>query len=301
MDSMLGPLSAFLSSCTWAIGSATYTNLSKKHPAYVININRALIALPICILIVFLGGGSIANGFQEFSKLTVSNFSWLAISVLASYAFADVLFFWSAIALGVPAALAISAIYPIWSALAGYLVDGQKMGTLQFGGLLAVVGGVVLVILSGRPQSNEKIANRAYLRGVGLALATSVLWSLNTFSVMRGGTGISAMVGNSIRMTLSLALCPLVAFAMRQHGSIKMEKKTYLSVGWIFALEAVGGSTFFMYGLTHSSLAVGSALSSLAPAIAVPISWIMGKEKFSIAKTFGILIIILGIIFLVQR
>jgi hypothetical protein len=43
-QSVLGPIAAFLSSVTWAFGSATYTQLSFQKSAAAINFTRAILA-----------------------------------------------------------------------------------------------------------------------------------------------------------------------------------------------------------------------------------------------------------------
>jgi drug/metabolite transporter (DMT)-like permease len=65
--------------------------------------------------------------------------------------------------------------------------------------------------------------------------------------------------------------------------------------GWIFVLEAYGGSMVFMYGLANSPLVLGSALTSLAPVISVPVALALGLEKPSFLRTFGVATVVAGL------
>jgi drug/metabolite transporter (DMT)-like permease len=69
---------------------------------------------------------------------------------------------------------------------------------------------------------------------------------------------------------------------------------------WFFVAEAFFGSIFFLYGLSHSSLVLGSTLSSLAPVIAVPIAWLWGLEKLSLYRTLGVVATVFGLWLLVS-
>ncbi|HRK01240.1 MAG TPA: DMT family transporter [Oligoflexia bacterium] len=305
----LGPLAAFMASVTWAIGVSTYTRLSAKYPAYQVHLARIMIALPLFTIAVVINGG-----FSEFLKITDHNLVWGFVSALASFALGDVLFLWSTVALGAPAALAIASTYPFWSALAGVFLKGEALTGMKAFGLLLVVGGTVTVILSGYRRSNidvkrelekritparEKKLLEQYSVGLTFAFLTSLAWALNTYSGMQTAHGVSAPVANFIRMGMSLFLCPLVGSLLTRARPRALPFKEFKRYGWVFAFEAFGGSMCYIYGLMHAPLAVASALSSLAPVLAVPIGLLFGLEKFSFQKTLGIAMVVAGISLLV--
>jgi drug/metabolite transporter (DMT)-like permease len=68
---------------------------------------------------------------------------------------------------------------------------------------------------------------------------------------------------------------------------------------WVFFLETCLGSFFYIYGLSHSPLAVASTLTSLAPVLSVPVAIVLGLERFSFVRTLGICLVVLGLCFLV--
>jgi drug/metabolite transporter (DMT)-like permease len=66
--------------------------------------------------------------------------------------------------------------------------------------------------------------------------------------------------------------------------------------GWVFLIEAYGGSYFYTYGLAHAPLAIGATLSSLAPILSVPVAIALKLEKFSPIRTLGVCLAVLGLI-----
>jgi drug/metabolite transporter (DMT)-like permease len=303
---MWGLTSSFFSSLTWAIGSQTYTRLSREYPPYVINFNRAAVAFPFCIMTLLLQLGP-QHLHEAISFVTNENYFWLGLSMVGSYAFADALFFLSARDLGVPIALAISALYPIWSALAGWIFNGETLVPIQWLGLLFAVAGVVVVILSARArlrpsdQSQPSGSEAVFVRGVALALVTSLLWSLNTYAVARGGANIHPMVAGGIRMIFAMVFAPAIGMIMGPRKGLLMKFSSYRKNAWVFVFESFGGSFFYLYGLTHAPLALASAMSSLAPALAVPIEWSQTRRPPRLDTMIGIILVIAGIILLVVK
>jgi drug/metabolite transporter (DMT)-like permease len=319
-----GPFSAFFSSVTWAIGSSNYSKFSRNHSAFTVNFTRAAIALPCFLLAALLQYGGPSATIQAFRDLQIAQLSWLGVSVIASYALGDAFFFWSSQVLGVPGALAISSIFPVWTAFAAYLFYGENLNAHQWIGLVAVVGGVVTVILSEPRGSLKRCPNASRASndsskslekktrsngmnrvtgGVLLAVASSFFWAINSYSVSRGGHGVSATVSNSVRMVIALPFCRLMAvlfgFRRGKAAPLFLPLRLVREFSWVFVLEAFGGSFFFVYGLSHSPLAVASTLTSLAPVLSVPVALALKVERYSLKRILGVCWVVIGLCLLV--
>lgn len=306
----MGPAAAFSASITWAVGAVAYSKLSHSYPAYIVNLHRILVGLPAALLILTLmGGWGEAVGTLSFEKV-----GWALMVVLAGYALGDAIFLMSSQRIGGPASLAIASIYPLWSALWGAFFESEPLGHWQILGIVSIVGGVVAVILSGaksedlapvvpRMQETESRPRRFDHRamGVALALLASFFWALNSVAVGKLGQGMNPHFVNSLRLSLALILCPLIGVLMNGKTSLRLiPMKTLKPLLVVFGIECILGPFFYVYGLSHSSVAVGSALTALAPAISVPVAVAMGREKFSKLKTAGIFAVIAGIYLLLR-
>ena len=300
----LGPLAAFASSWTWAVGVSAYSHLATRYPAASVNITRAMVALPVAVIFGLLTYGSLSGLRDALVAVSITRLLWLTLAMFSGYAFGDVLFLMSTRAIGAPAALAIASCYPFWSALAGFIFLGEVVTLLKSAGIACTVGGTILVILSGTralkvgDQTKDSKSRNLYLRGVILALLTSGLWSINAYSTTVGGRGLSVAVATITRLGIALVLCPIVAAVMTRRWAGPVAKVDLKRFFIVFLIEGFGGATLYMYGLGHSSIAAGSALSALSPAIAAPLAWLSGVERFSMLRTAGILLALLGVILL---
>ncbi len=306
-SSLLGPLAAFASSFTWAYGTAVYSRLSRGYSPATVNFSRSMIAFPLFLIGAFVASGSWGAGISEFAKLQPFHLTWFLVSMVSSYGLGDMFFYWSTRGLGVPGALAIASSYPVWTVLGGMITLGEVPSLRQGIGLVMVLAGVVAVILNGpqaeKQQGQSAQPSRLDSRVVGafLALATSLCWGLNSFSIARASHGLSPFVGNSVRMAYAMVINLILARIMVRKANLRLP----LPVGElrrnarVFVVEAFGGSLFFMYGLASSPLVLGTTLSSLAPVVSVPVAYVLGVEKPSWARTLGVLTVVLGLFFLV--
>lgn len=282
----LGPWCAFFSSITWAVGSTAYARVAATTAPSAINFTRALLALPLFLLVL----ASTSSGRSAFAAVTMGHVGWLFVSMLMTYVIGDVVFLLSCIRIGVPAALAIASAYPLWAALAGWVWLHEQLPLAKLAAVCAVVCGVVVVIVSGKRLERQP----RYAQGIGLAIATSFFWALNTVTVARGGSGLDANMVNVVRMGIAIALCPWVGIYLTGRPTFLIPARDLRRYGALFLAEAYGGSFCFVYGMTHAPLAVAAALSSLAPVIATPLAWIARREPVSLIKFAGILLVVAG-------
>lgn len=290
---------AFMASVTWAIGSSTYSFLSRTYPAQSINFSRAFLVFPL-FLIVSIVTSYFHTGtfFSGLAGMSSDNFVWLVVSNIASFALGDVFFLASTNYVGVPTALAIASTYPILAALSAWLFDGQQLAIANYVGLFVAVVGTVIVIKTGKQSLTQNLSPEKYRTGIILALITSCFWALNTYSSSKGGQGLNPFDANVVRMLCAIVLCPSIGFLKDKSWSFFLPKPIMKKYTWVFLLEAFLGSTFYMYGMANTPMAIGAVLTSLAPVLTVPVALWLGWEKFSLSKSLGIVFVILGIAFL---
>jgi drug/metabolite transporter (DMT)-like permease len=306
--SVWGPLAAFCSSLTWVVGSSAYTHLSRKYVPGVINFNRALIALPLFLLVVAIDRHSALSALTTLDAAGLgARASWLALSMTASYVVGDSLFLYASLSLGFSAAQAIAAVYPLWATLAAILHHDEPLSLGRALGLCTAVLGVVMVVISTGDKDHTLPPERlSFLRskklGVALALLASIAWGVNSFSVSRGAQDVHFALGNAFRMSIALVLCPIVAhFQTGERTGVWLERQDYRRFLPLIAFEAFLGSATYLYGLSHSDVAIGATLTSLAPVLSVPLAVALKWEKFSLRKTLGVCVVVLGVTLLLLQ
>jgi drug/metabolite transporter (DMT)-like permease len=308
----LGPLCAFGASCTWAIGSSGYAELSKTNSAFAVNFARALVALPLFVITTFMVSGGFWEGIESFSRINGSHWQWLSLSMLASYAMGDTLFFWSTRHLGVPGALAIASAFPMWTVGAGYLFLGQEITQTHFLGLLVTVIGIITVVLNGPKEVNSsklsekpgQSMGRSKPRvGIGIffAVLASIAWATNGYATARAGTELPAVVASVVRMISALVLCSIFAKIFAPRERLLMPRWQIKKAIPLFFFEAFGGTFVYVYGLSHSPLVLGATLASLAPVLSVPVAILMRTERFSMMRTLGVVLAVSGVWLLLSQ
>ncbi|MCC6812270.1 MAG: DMT family transporter [Deltaproteobacteria bacterium] len=303
-EALLGPLCAFAASITWSIGSSAYSHLSRTYAPGVVNFNRALVALPFFLLFIVLDFSGVRANIDALGPALSTHALWLTLSITSAYVIGDGLFMWSALSLGFPSAQAVGAIYPVWAAFAGWAFNAQAVSGGQAAGIALAVLGVIWVVVAGRGDTLRAVPDHlGFLRvksvGVLFGVAASIMWAMNAFATSKGGAGIHFALANAFRLVLALSLCPVAA---RVQGARRMlfALSDYRRFGAIIAFEAVVGACVFLYGMSHSPVAVGATLSSLAPVLAVPIAVVLGWERFSVAKSLAVLLVVAGVALLVR-
>lgn len=314
-ESLLGPAAALGASLTWALGVAFYSALGERHAPATINFTRAAFSFPLFLIWAFVSQGSWSATIDAFAAIGGARVAWFFLSMLASFAFGDALFLWSSQSLGAAGALAISSVYPVWSALVGWVLHGERLSLTSGGGFILVLLGTVLVILSParrvssradtHPQSGvARVSAPSWalgkLPGVACALGASIMWATNAWTVSHAGAGLAVPIANSTRMLIGALLCPLVGLVMSPGSRLALPWWEMRKLLWVFFLEAFLGTVFYFYGLSHTKLAVGAVLSSIAPVVVVPVALLMGRETFSWKRTLGTVGVFLGICLLLN-
>jgi drug/metabolite transporter (DMT)-like permease len=287
---ILGALGALGSSCTWAYASTRYAAASRDIGSPRVNLARAVLVVPIYWI-----GMIVLHGAHPLDGLTPTRALWLLASVVCSYALGDSLFFTAARRLGVSTALSIASTYPLWAAAAGALIAGERFGPARATGTLLCVGGVIALVRMARAPDEKH--EGSWSSGLALAGITSLLWAGNSYSIKQGSIGIDAWQSNTLRYSMALVLL----FAQTRFLAPPPHPAPVRGWRSLFApiiADAVFGSVFFVYGLSHSDLAVGATLSSLAPLISVPIAVLAGEEKWSPPRLLAVATTVGGIVLL---
>jgi drug/metabolite transporter (DMT)-like permease len=298
----LGPLCAFGSSVTWAVGSTFYSQLSRNSSPFAVNFTRALFSLPLFIISAFLISGGLAEGIASYQAVEWSTWGWFTLAMICSDGLGDSLFLWSTEYLGVPGALAIASSFPLWTALGGYFFLGDPLSPMRVFSIVLALVGLIIVILSGpaKHSSNAEKNTRTVIMGASLALLTSFLWAINIFATSRGGAGLLSPVGNTVRMVMAIVLSAIFGSILAPKTALLLSQKQILKSSWVFVFEAFIGSSLFIYGMSHSPLSLGATLGSLAPVISVPVALVLKLEKFSVWRTAGVGVVVLGICLLLR-
>jgi drug/metabolite transporter (DMT)-like permease len=285
-------LAAFTASVTWAYATAYYSRASRVVGAARVNLARVVVALPTFIVIRLIRGG---DGFV--SGITPAQAAWLVGSVVCSYAFADSLFLAAARHIGITTALSIASTYPVWAAMWGAFVDGEPITKGRVLGTVLAVSGVVWLVRLQRGAVPS--ASHPALGGFVLAFIASLLWSLNSIGVKRGAQGLDTIDVTVLRFMAGFCLLVPQLFLPGSRAMARAPAEGWLRLLPALVADAVIGSLAYVYGLSHTDLAVGATLSSLAPLVSVPFAIALGQERWSVRRFAAVVTTVAGVALLV--
>lgn len=300
LGKFLGPAGALLSSLTWAYGSSIYAREARRVGAIEVNLTRAAVTLPLFLCSVLLLGQG-----RLLAEIGAERLLWLGASTLCSYGVGDTLFYLAATRLAMPTALAIGSTFPIWAMAAGVLALHEPLTAGRVGGTLLCVAGVAALVLRERRGADGERGRPATLgTGVLLALLTSALWAGNTYTIRRGAAGLPLFCVNAVRYGMVIVLlAPALALSRRrQHPRPPLLLGSPRMPGFAAAcvIEAFLGSSFFVYGLSHTDLGVAAPLTSLAPLFAVPIGLLLRTERLDLFRLGAVTITVAGVVLLLR-
>jgi drug/metabolite transporter (DMT)-like permease len=133
--------------------------------------------------------------------------------------------------------------------------------------------------------------------GLLLAGITSIMWAGNSIAVKFGTPGLDVAQANGIRFTFGLAM--LLAGIRLAGGPMSIPSRSWSLLAPAIAADGLLGSSLYVYGLSHSDLAVGATLTSLAPLISVPIAIALGEERWNGRRVAAVAMTVAGAVTLV--
>jgi drug/metabolite transporter (DMT)-like permease len=296
-------LAAFTASVTWAFASTRYAQMAQQAGSVRVNLVRALSASAL-----WLAALTLLESPGALLAIERGQALLLAGSIVCSYAVGDSVFYAAARRVGVSVALAVATVYPLWAALYGALARAEPFGPWRLLGVLTCVGGVAALLAQTR--SGSDLGRRAGVSGVGLALLTSLFWAGNAVFLKLGAEGLSLYQANALRFSLGALLLglqlPLKRRGAHAPPAHDATAHTALTMGqilrrlWLPLLADTGlGSIAFVYGITHTDLALGATLSSLSPLVALPIAAALGSERVTFGKAAAVTVTVAGVVLLV--
>lgn len=293
MSAYLGALGAFTASVTWAFASTRYSDVARSQGAVRVGLARALTASGLWLFLLAL-----TDGLASLTTLGSTEMLCLTGSVVCSYALGDRVFFAASARLGVPSALSIATIYPLWAALFGTFARGEALGPRRIVGIACCLLGVSAVLWLSRAPGAQA---RAPLLGAVLALLTSLFWAGNAVLLKQGAEELSIYQANGFRYTVAVPL--LLAQLRFARGGSPVESMPFPVLYRRLVPPLIAdtglGSICFVYGIAHTDLALGATLSSLSPLVALPIAVALGTERVSGGKVAAVCLTLLGVVLLV--
>ena len=292
IHSYLGELAALATAICWTFSPIAFEYSGKEVGSLSVNYIRLIIAFLFIGIYTFF-----TRGMFLPIDATAGNWIWLMISGIIGFVIGDLFLFEAYVLIGARLSMLIMATVPIISALADFVIVGQKLTIVDVIGMLVTIYGIAIVILV--KNSKEKSAKLtkpikgfiyAFMGALGQALGLIFskvgMENYDAFAATQIRT-IAGIIGFSIIITYSNAWRNVFS-AIKQGRVMK-----YITIGSFFGPFL--GVSFSLLALQYTATGIASTIMSISRIIIIPFSIIVFHEAVNKKEIIGAFISIIGV------
>jgi DME family drug/metabolite transporter len=265
-------------------------DLSKKLDPYTLNAPRTLVG-GLAMLTLTL-----ATGRNEgYALVRPEQLFFMLASVGVGGGLGDACYVLSMARIGVSRAFPIANTYPTLTMLFGMLFLGEHVSLLMVVGLVAVLGGILL--MSRRSALDVTLSDHHNSRGIALALVASVCWAVSMVLLAPGLRGLDNIMVASIRTPALALFCWGMVATRRTWPKLRAlapREWVVLIVGGLIGWGL--GSVLFLTSVSMLGATRAAILTSTSPLFALPLSVTFLKEKVNRLIVSGTALTVVGII-----
>ena len=264
---------ALLSSVVWGVSDFLGGTLSKKRKAI------AVIGGSQTFGLLFASSLALIFGLWTWGTTV-----WFNGAIAGAMGLLGLVGFYTALATGQMGIVApissLSAVVPLTIGL----VQGERPSSLQVGGIVVALIGV---ILASGPELNGKVDSRP----VFLALFAALTFGFCVYFMAKGGQENPTVTIVAMRAT-QVSIVLVIALAITSLGGLIKK-----DIPWLATIGAsdAGANILFAFAASLGLLSVVAVLGSLYPIVTVLLAWWIHKERLMPIQYVGIAITFTGI------
>jgi drug/metabolite transporter (DMT)-like permease len=300
MHASIGALAALGTAFAWTLTALCFEYAGKRIGALALNLLRLVMG---CL---FLGiYGLAARGLFAPIDASASAWLWLGASGLVGFVLGDLCLFQAFIDIGSRLSMLIYATAPVFTALLGLAVFGERLTPLGAGGMLLTLAGIAFVVLSRRgasiPESQARVLPRR-ARGSILALVAALGQAGGlVLGKLGAGAGLGAMdpfAGTQVRVIagiLGFAAVITVSRSWRGVGSGLRDGKAAASLTAGAFFGPFLGVSLSLLAVQSGNVGIASAIMSIVPVLIIAPSALILKEKIALREILGSILAVAGV------
>jgi drug/metabolite transporter (DMT)-like permease len=184
--------------------------------------------------------------------------------------------------LGMPAGVSalVTGLQPVFTAVLGGLVLGERTGPRQWTGLCLGLVGVLLVV--GDRIAVERLAPGAIMLSV-LALASIIL---GTVWQKRHGAAVDLRTGAAIQFAAATLVMAPFAFALETR-EVRWNGEFVFAMAWLVLVLSLGAIFLLLYLIRQGAATRVASLFYLVPPTTALIAWPLFGETYTLAAAAG--------------
>jgi drug/metabolite transporter (DMT)-like permease len=291
---LLGELASLATAVCWT-GSATFFSIASRRLGSVV-LNRTRLLLAVLFLLIT---HTLALGTPLPFDAAPDRWLWLGLSGVVGLAIGDAMLFQAYVLIGPRLGMLMMSAAPVMSALLALALLGERLGSLEWFGVLLTVAGIGWVVTRGSGPLLDRHRPH-YLRGLILGFGAAACQAAGlTLSKLGLGGDFPALSGVVIRMLAAFVALWGWTLVRREIGATF----TRLSQERSALLPAVAGAIvgpflgvwFSLIGVQLARVGVASTIMALPPVFLLPIARFVLKEEINWQAWAGTFVAMAGI------
>jgi len=322
---MLGEFISILAVLTFVGSNVIFRQTEQEFSPIFINFFRTLIGTLTFIIVILL-----INQFNIIFIIPWELWLLLILSFIFGQVIGDTAYFTAQRELGTTIALAISMTFPIFTFILS-LIFLTRAFTLNLIIALVLIGFGITIIgksklnadnsknMKASPSKGDikkkkfnKILRKDIFKPIGFCIIASLGWAIGaviiefaTFQIDQivHMEELSSVIGNVIRFpfaTLILGSMVLRENHIKKDNSHSQNNKKHLRTWLLLIISSILGTSIGAYLYTEaihiSGANVMALIASASPLFALPLSYVVNKEKISKYGFIGVILTIFGVV-----
>jgi drug/metabolite transporter (DMT)-like permease len=290
-----GEIAALATAASWCATSLFFAEASRRVGAVRTNLLRLPAALVLLSTAVAITGTSLAS-------LTPTRVSYLGVSAVIGLAIGDLAYFAALRRLGARLALLVMSLAPVFAAVSGLLLLGERPTGLALAGIVVTLGGVAWVVSehhNGNEQAHDLKA------GVPLGILGAACQGLGLVLAKQGMAGqVPALTAAWVRMIVGAAAMWAGAAVVGRLRDVDL--RGTVARAWAPLL----GGAFFgpflgvwlsMVAAKLTDVGVAATLMATNPVMVIPAVMVLEGYRPTWRAAVGTIVTVLGVALLFSR
>jgi len=298
MENYFGEIAALLTAVFWTVTSMSFESAGKKVGSLAVNLIRLVIAFILYSILSWITRGSIFPFDAGRERIF-----WLSLSGLVGFVLGDLFLFQAFVVVGARISMLIMALSPPITALAGWLILGEKLSPMNWLGMTVTLSGISIVILkkqnSDDPGNKQKKITAAYsVSGILLAFGGAVGQGVGLVLSKKGMGNYDAFASSQIRVLTGIIGFAILFIFMKRYGRVWTALKNRAAMKRIYLGSFFGpflGVSFSLLAVQHTQAGIAATIMAIVPVLIIPPAIILFKEKVNWKEIAGAIVAVAGV------
>ena len=292
MNNYVGELAALMTAVFWTGAALSFEYATKKVGTYSVNILRLTLAFFLIGTLTFITRGSFVP-----HDASATSWLWLSLSGLIGFVIGDMFLFASYPLIGSRVAMLIMTLAPPATAAFGFFILGETLGLKSMAGMLLVLSGIALTILS-KPVNGKRFKLNFSAKGLIFAFLGAMGQAGGLVLSKLGMGSYDPFAATQIRIIAGIAGFVLIISVMGKWNQVSQtfkQKRVLTGIGIGSVFGPFLGVSFSLIAVQHTNAGVAATLMSIVPVIIIAPAHFIFKQKITLKEIIGAVISVVGV------